>query len=213
MRAPAQGVPRIDRPRVPSRALPLTLLALPRVGHADTPAPIVEWVGHRRRRDRNVCTDHDRPERPVAWTGALAGWQHSTVPYWIRDAPRWVVVAVGAIVVGLLIGTATHVSDLIRAGVDSYPWAPHWLNVYWAALAIANPVAVALLVLGRRSGIDLACVIMVTDVAANWYAVERFLDSDIWLQPGLQRLVVFAVFVLVTAPLARPRLRAVRSRA
>lgn len=129
------------------------------------------------------------------------------MPYWIRDAPRWQVALVGVIVVGLLIGGFAHVADLIRAGVEPYPWAPMWLNWYWSALAIADPLAATLLILGRRSGVDLACLIMVTDVASNWYAIEQFLDSGFWSQPGLQRLCAFGILVLAAAPLLRPRMR------
>ncbi|WP_214415091.1 hypothetical protein [Sphaerisporangium fuscum] len=49
--------------------------------------------------------------------------------------------------------------------------------------------AAVLLTLGRRGGADLTCAIMVTDLAANWYAVYGIQHSDFLAQPGLRQVI------------------------
>ncbi|MGW0230921.1 hypothetical protein ACWDWO_21640 [Actinopolymorpha singaporensis] len=79
-------------------------------------------------------------------------------------------------------------SDLVRYGLHPYAWAPDWLNVCWTSLAILDPLAAILLVAGRRGGLDLACLIVVTDLTANFYATYGNQHLDLGSAPGLQRL-------------------------
>ncbi len=126
---------------------------------------------------------------------------------WMRTAPRWAVVLVCVIAAVLLfVGGLAHVTDLVRHGLRPYPWAPSGLNLYWTALSVLDPLAALLLLRGRRRGVDLTCAIVVTDLAANAYAVYGIQHSDLAAEPGLQRLTAFALFVLVTAPPLRRRL-------
>ncbi|MET8144758.1 hypothetical protein ABZU32_31030 [Sphaerisporangium sp. NPDC005288] len=125
---------------------------------------------------------------------------------WMRRIPRWAVALILVYVVTLVfVGTVSHLVDLARGGLRPYHWAPGWLNLFWTSLTIFDTAAAALLILGRRVGVDLTCAIMVTDLAANWYAVYGIQHSDFLAQPGLQRLTTFALFVFVTAPLLRRR--------
>ncbi|MFD7963975.1 hypothetical protein ACFV5J_24550 [Streptomyces zaomyceticus] len=43
--------------------------------------------------------------------------------------PLWVVIVVCAVAAGLLVGTVTHVTDLLHHGLQAYDWAPRWLNL------------------------------------------------------------------------------------
>ncbi|WP_256074345.1 hypothetical protein [Streptomyces sp. PpalLS-921] len=123
---------------------------------------------------------------------------------WMHHAPRWAVIsACGIAAVLLFIGASAHVTDLLRHGLHPYDWAPWWLNLYWSSLALFDTLAAVLLIRGKRQGIDLACVIVATDLAANWYAAYGIQDSNLVAQPGLQRLAVFAALVLGTAPFIR----------
>ncbi|MBB6439754.1 hypothetical protein [Streptomyces candidus] len=106
----------------------------------------------------------------------------------------------------LLVGAVSHVTDLLHYGLQPYDWAPRWLNFYWSSLALLDLLAAALLISGKRRGTDLACVIMATDLAANWYATYGIQHSNLAAQPGLQRLVAFTAFVLGTAPFVRRHL-------
>lgn len=129
---------------------------------------------------------------------------------------RWFVVGVysGA----LLVGTASHLTDLFAHGLSAHAaFAPRWLDLYWAALAILDPLALFLVVRGAwrgrsAAGVRLVCAVMATDLAANVYAVYGPLHSRVQDAPGLQRLLLFALFVAATAPrLARDSRRAARA--
>jgi len=117
-------------------------------------------------------------------------------------------VAAGIAVVLLAVGTVSHVADFARGGWTPYPWAPAWLNLYWTSLAVLDTVAAVLLLLGRRAGLDLAVAIMVTDLAANAYAVGVVRRADLLGEPGLLRIAGFTVVVLAAVPLIRGRLSA-----
>jgi hypothetical protein len=66
---------------------------------------------------------------------------------------------------------AFHAIDLIRWGWLPYTFAPAILNWFWALLTVADPLAVLLLLTGRRRmGLCFALVVMILDVAANGYA-------------------------------------------
>jgi hypothetical protein len=106
----------------------------------------------------------------------------------------------------LLIGTYTHLTDLFTHGLRPHAeFAPRWLDLYWTSLAVLDPLALFLVVRaavrGRGTGgVWLVCGVMVTDLAANAYAVYGPLHSRVQEQPGLQRLLLFGLFVAVTAP-------------
>ncbi|NSC23347.1 hypothetical protein FM076_20215 [Streptomyces albus subsp. chlorinus] len=97
---------------------------------------------------------------------------------------------------GLLgVGAVSHIVGLVRHGLHPYDWAPAWLNLYWSAPAVLDPLAAVLLLRRQRSGLDLACVITATDPAATWYAVHSIQHSGFLAQPGLQHLTAFGAFV------------------
>lgn len=126
---------------------------------------------------------------------------------WIRQAPRWVVALVAVYVVVLVfVGAASHIADLVHSGLHPYSWAPDWLNLYWSSLAVFDSLAALLLVSGRKTGVDLTCVVVATDLMANWYAAYGIQHSDFFAQPGLQRLTAFTLLVLATRPMVRSRL-------
>ncbi|MFE4588165.1 hypothetical protein [Streptomyces laurentii] len=126
---------------------------------------------------------------------------------WMRHTPRWAVVWVcGTAAILLVVGASAHLTDLFRHGLHPYAWAPEWLNLYWSALALFDALAAVFLIKGKRRGADLACLIAVTDLAANWYAAYGVQDSGLADEPGLQRLTVFAVLIGGGAPFVRRHL-------
>ncbi|MFE6668134.1 hypothetical protein ACFVFH_31830 [Streptomyces sp. NPDC057697] len=126
---------------------------------------------------------------------------------WMGRAPRWVVALVALYVVVLVaVGTVSHLADLLRDGPLAHDWAPDWLNLYWSSLTVLDTSAALLLLGGRPVGVDLMCAVMVTDLAANWYAaygIQHVTASD---RPGLWRLAAFTALVLATGPFVRVRL-------
>ncbi|MFC0005218.1 hypothetical protein [Micromonospora siamensis] len=80
---------------------------------------------------------------------------------------RWIAGGYAAV---LLYGGGVHVAQLLMGGRDPYPWAPGWLAAYFVSLTVLDPLAAALLLGRRRLGADLACLVLVTDAAANGWA-------------------------------------------
>ncbi|MET7638097.1 hypothetical protein [Streptomyces sp. NPDC005438] len=130
-----------------------------------------------------------------------------------RHTPPWAVATAGLLsAVLLLVGTVSHLSDLLRHGLHPYDWAPHWLNLYWASLTVFDTLAAVLLLRRRRLGVDLACAIVTTDLAAHWYAAHHVRHAVPLSGAGEQRLAAFAVLVLATAPYLRRALPHPRQR-
>ncbi|MFD9245685.1 hypothetical protein ACFV0D_27905 [Streptomyces sp. NPDC059556] len=92
------------------------------------------------------------------------------------------------------------------APIRCHGWAPGWLSLSWSSLALFDTLAALFLIRGERRGTDLACAIVATDLAADWYAVYGIQHGSLAAQPGLQRLTVFAALVLGTAPFIRRHL-------
>lgn len=78
---------------------------------------------------------------------------------------------ISLLVAGFLIGTTTHILHLVNVGWVVFETAPAWMNVYWTALTVLDPIAAMMLVRHRRVGLALGILIMVSDVALNSYAL------------------------------------------
>lgn len=83
--------------------------------------------------------------------------------------------AIGVLIAGFATGTITHALHLATAGWVVFDDAPVWMNAYWTALALLDPLTVVLLLRRRRTGsglaLALAAAIIVSDVAINSYAL------------------------------------------
>jgi hypothetical protein len=119
------------------------------------------------------------------------------LPVWTR----WVL---AVYLIGFTDGTAAHVRDLARAGFHDYSGFPQVpLRVFFISLVLLDPLVVVLAALVLPAGIWLAAVVMVLDVTANtagnWSRIQR---DPAWpfTPDGLLVIIVFAVFVLATAP-------------
>lgn len=98
---------------------------------------------------------------------------------------------------GFLVGTTTHVIDLVLGGPGVYAGFPDGVRLFWVSLTLLDPLAIVLIALRLRLAVVLAAVIMVADVAVNGVMVAtRGLPL-----PGLVNQVAFGLFVLATAPL------------
>lgn len=118
-------------------------------------------------------------------------------------APRTVrTVALGAVVV-LAYGTAVHVVQLVRSGLDPYPELPVWLRVYFVGLTLLDPLAGVLLARARRSGVVLTVAVLVTDAAANAWA-NYALDDASGLTAGRVGQAVLTVLAVVAVVMTGP---------
>ena len=109
---------------------------------------------------------------------------------------------------GFLIGTYTHVADLVRNGFLAAP-VPLAVGVFWNALTLLDLLVVALLWWRPKAGIWLAVSIMVVDVSVNTtvYLTGYFGPPTPHMVPlTLFDQAMFGLFVLLTAPVAYQRL-------
>jgi len=111
--------------------------------------------------------------------------------------PRRVTVIRVLWVVGFLVGTTTHVTDLVLGGTDVYASFPTAARLYWVSLTLFDPLTIVLVILRLRAGVLLAVVIMVSDVALNSVMVATHGLAVF----GLVNQILFALLVLATAPL------------
>lgn len=122
------------------------------------------------------------------------------------DLPRWARWMLAVYLIVFADGTSAHVRDLARGGIHAYSWAPHvWIQVFFVALVILDPLVIVLVAFVRREGVWLAAAVMVADATANW--ITNWSSPRAQL-PALALIVAVCVFVLVTA---RPLLRVINS--
>ncbi|WP_380176048.1 hypothetical protein ACFEMC_10355 [Kineococcus sp. DHX-1] len=110
-----------------------------------------------------------------------------------------------ALVLLLAWGGLQHLLDFLTDGWNPYAYAPHWLAAYWSALLLLDPLVAVLIARRHRAGLLLAPFILLTDAAANGYAIHA-LDLGGPLAPighGVVSVVAIASTVM-TPRLLRP---------
>ncbi|HMR50699.1 MAG TPA: hypothetical protein PKE40_15665 [Arachnia sp.] len=100
-------------------------------------------------------------------------------------------------IAGFLVGTTSHVLDLIAGGVDTYGAFPPALRAFWLSLTVLDPLTALLLLLRKRAGIILGVVVILTDIAVNWTVFFTIGGNPLF---GVVNQTLFAAFLLVTAP-------------
>ncbi|MEZ3160987.1 hypothetical protein AB1K54_10645 [Microbacterium sp. BWT-B31] len=100
-------------------------------------------------------------------------------------------------ITGFLIGTASHVLDLIVGGADTYSEFPPTLRVFWLSLTVLDPLTLLLLLLRKRAGIALGLVVILADITVNWTVFFTIGGNPLF---GVVNQTVFAIFLLATAP-------------
>lgn len=114
-----------------------------------------------------------------------------------REAParlRLVILVVW--ITGFLIGTVTHVLDLIAGGGDTYAEFPLPLRLFWVSLTILDPITAMLLALRHRAGIVFGVVIIWADIAVNWTVFATLGGNPLF---GVVNQTLFAAVLLATA--------------
>ncbi|WP_156401897.1 hypothetical protein [Agromyces sp. Soil535] len=107
-------------------------------------------------------------------------------------------VALLAWTTGFLVGTTTHIVDLVVGGADVYAGFPPGVRLFWVSLTLLDPLTVVLLWLRRRAGVVVGCLVMAADVSVNWTVAAVTGELTLF---GLVTQSAFAVVVFGTAPL------------
>lgn len=100
-------------------------------------------------------------------------------------------------IAGFLIGTASHVLDLIAGGADTYGAFPPALRAFWLSLTVLDPLTALLILLRKRAGIILGIVVILADIAVNWTVFFTIGGNPLL---GVMNQTLFAVVLLATAP-------------
>ena len=111
-----------------------------------------------------------------------------------RGAPR---ALIGLLVAGLLVGTATHVENIARAGVIPRPDLPLACNLFWSALVLVDPLVALALLFRPRLGILLLLGLMAVDLTVN--LVFLGVNSAVVMQ------MAYAILSLAALPVLRRR--------
>ncbi|WP_163542023.1 hypothetical protein [Occultella kanbiaonis] len=98
-------------------------------------------------------------------------------------------------ILGFLIGTGTHIADLVGAGTDVYSGFPTGVRLYWTSLTVLDAATLVLIAARRRAGVVLGVAVIVTDVAVNW---TLFIIRDELAAFGVVNQALFAAFILAT---------------
>ena len=99
-------------------------------------------------------------------------------------------------IAGFLIGTTTHILDLVAGGFGTYAGFPSALRLFWVSLTVLDPLTAALLILRHRAGIVLALTVIVTDIAVNWTVFVTHGGHSLF---GVGSQTLFAAILLTTA--------------
>jgi hypothetical protein len=114
-------------------------------------------------------------------------------------APR---IIVSLWVCAFVVGTVSHVLDIVQGGWLPYSRYALGLNLFWTALTFVDPLAALLLVYRRRAGVYVALSIISIDVAVNAaVGLGEFVKSGHFTFWGLSTQVPVGVFMWITAPI------------
>ncbi len=99
-------------------------------------------------------------------------------------------------IVGFLIGTSTHVADIVIGGINTYAEFPVALRLFWLSLTVLDSLVVVLLMMRRRSGIVLGLVVILTDISVNWTVYLTIGGNPLF---GVINQTAFAILLVSTA--------------
>lgn len=99
-------------------------------------------------------------------------------------------------IAGFVIGTTTHVFDLVIGGVNTYEPLPMAVRIFWISLTFFDPLVVALLVLRRRAGIVFGLAVILVDIVVNWTVFFTISGLSLF---AVVCQTAFAIFLFATA--------------
>jgi hypothetical protein len=120
-----------------------------------------------------------------------------------QGVPRSVGLVVAGQVAVLSYGGVVHVVQLTTGGWPPYQWAPSWLAIYFTSLTVLDPLAAFLLWARQTSGLCIGIAVLVTDAAANGYAVYFLPAAPATARVAQAVVSLLAVAAVITAPRVR----------
>ncbi|RZU66451.1 hypothetical protein EV379_2808 [Microterricola gilva] len=101
----------------------------------------------------------------------------------------------GVWIVGFMVGTCTHIADLVVGGTGAYEGFPLGVRLLWTALTVLDPTVVVLLLLRLCAGIVLGVTVILADVAVNWTVFALVGGLSVF---GVVAQSLFAIFIVST---------------
>lgn len=108
-------------------------------------------------------------------------------------------------------GGLRHWIDILNGGIFPYKNIPFVFNFYLTSLAIFDFIVIVLLVARPIWGLLLALFIMVTDLMTDFYIGYYYWGINLESNHALQLLVIFGLFVFISAPLLVKQIQTVRT--
>jgi hypothetical protein len=121
-----------------------------------------------------------------------------------RDLPRPIRLVVAVQIAVLSYGSVVHAVQLATGGWPPYRWAPIWLAIYFTSLTMLDPLAASLLWARRTLGLYLSILVLVTDAAANGYAVYALPGASATARISQAIISLLALATVITAPRVHP---------
>ena len=106
-----------------------------------------------------------------------------------------------------LIGGLSHWYDISNNGILPYKDLPLILNVYLTGLAVFDLVIAILMFIRPVFGVCLSIIVMLSDLFVDFYANHYYWHTNLTNNSRFQLLLVFGMFVFVSAPLLITRLK------
>ncbi len=100
-----------------------------------------------------------------------------------------------------LIGGLQHWVDIFNAGLFPYHSLPRLFNIFLTLLAAVDVIVSIMFFIRPIIGLSLAILIMASDLFVDFYASYFYWHITIVENKKLQLLVIFGLFVFISAPL------------
>lgn len=110
-------------------------------------------------------------------------------------------------VVCFLGGGLRHWLDIARDGLFPYKTVPFIFNFYLTSLAVLDFIVIILLFIKPIYALILAMLIMASDLLVDFYVGYNYWGINLSTNINLQLLLIFGLFVFISAPLVIKQLK------
>jgi hypothetical protein len=125
------------------------------------------------------------------------------IPEYFKKGKLSVKILLVIYVLSFLGASYNHVADVAAHGLFPYQRldanVPGWLNVYWTALTVIDPLSVLMLAMHIPLGLLFYICVMVSDVAVNYWFYGYYYGLRSCLNFHMICQLLFLLFLLATA--------------